>query len=110
MPRRGSRPTGRARGKEVSERGDGRRQRDAARPARHARLRSDRTDGDGRRGANVHMATAGHGLTLMPVSSGSLVDGVKARLTLAAHKARELGDPGLNLMQHEIDEADWASH
>eukprot|EP00966_Prymnesium_polylepis_P315541 7291201-Prymnesium_polylepis.2 len=40
----------------------------------------------------------------------TLFDGVKARLTLAAHKARELGDPGLNMTQHEIDEADWASH
>eukprot|EP00966_Prymnesium_polylepis_P135955 3141878-Prymnesium_polylepis.1 len=36
--------------------------------------------------APMFMATAAHGLTLMPISSGSLFDGVKARLTLAAHK------------------------
>jgi hypothetical protein len=44
------------------------------------------------------------------VSSASLFDGVKARLTTAAVKAAARGDPDLNMTESELAVANWSSH
>ena len=60
--------------------------------------------------APMFMATKGSKQTLMPVSSASLFDGVKARLTTAAVKAAARGDPDLNMTESELAVANWSSH
>ena len=52
--------------------------------------------------APMFMATKGSKQTLMPVSSASLFDGVKARLTTAAVKAAARGAPDLNMTESEL--------
>ena len=60
--------------------------------------------------APMFMATRGSKQTLMPVSSTSLFDGVKARLTAAAIKAHARQDPDLNMNETEMANANWSSH
>eukprot|EP00966_Prymnesium_polylepis_P166604 3851317-Prymnesium_polylepis.1 len=43
----------------------------------------------------------------MPVSSTSLFDGVKARLTTAAVRSAARGDPDLNMTEGELTVANW---